>query len=42
MNDPSKNEGNWVWRYRPGALIEELRDRLKTITETYNRAPYQD
>ncbi|MBD0343757.1 MAG: 4-alpha-glucanotransferase, partial [Coleofasciculus sp. Co-bin14] len=39
MNYPSKAEGNWGWRYRPGALTEEIRDRLKTLTHTYGRAP---
>jgi 4-alpha-glucanotransferase len=38
MNFPSKAEGNWGWRYRPGALTEEIRDRLKTLTHTYGRA----
>jgi 4-alpha-glucanotransferase len=39
MNFPSKAEGNWGWRYRPGAITEELRDRLKTLTHTYGRSP---
>ena len=39
MNNPGKNEGNWVWRYHSEALTEELRDRLKIITQTYGRAP---
>ena len=39
MNFPSKAEGNWDWRYRPDALTGELRDRLKTLTYTYGRAP---
>lgn len=39
MNVPSKPEGNWEWRYQPDALTEEVRDRLKTLTETYGRAP---
>ena len=39
MNFPSKAEGNWGWRYRPGALTEDLRDRLKSLTYTYGRAP---
>jgi 4-alpha-glucanotransferase len=39
MNFPSKAEGNWEWRYRADALTEELRDRLKTLTYTYGRAP---
>lgn len=39
MNVPSKAEGNWGWRYQPDALTEELGDRLKTLTETFGRAP---
>jgi 4-alpha-glucanotransferase len=39
MNFPSKAEGNWDWRYQPDALSEEIRDRFKTLTETYGRAP---
>ncbi|MFB8789097.1 MAG: 4-alpha-glucanotransferase [Potamolinea sp.] len=39
MNFPSTAEGNWGWRYREGALTEELRDRLKTLAHTYGRAP---
>jgi 4-alpha-glucanotransferase len=39
MNFPSKAEGNWGWRYQPGALTEDLRDRLKSLTYTYGRAP---
>ena len=39
MNVPSQAEGNWGWRYQPDALPEELRHRLKALTETYGRAP---
>jgi 4-alpha-glucanotransferase len=39
MNFPSTVEGNWAWRYREGALTEELRDHLKILTHTYGRAP---
>ncbi len=39
MNFPSKPEGNWAWRYQPGDLTDQLRDRLKTTTQTYSRAP---
>jgi 4-alpha-glucanotransferase len=39
MNTPSQIDGNWVWRYRGDALTEELRSRLKRMTETFGRAP---
>jgi 4-alpha-glucanotransferase len=39
MNYPSKPEGNWDWQYQPDALTSELSSRLKTLTETYGRAP---
>jgi 4-alpha-glucanotransferase len=37
MNRPSKPEGNWKWRFRPDALSQELRDRIRTLTYTYGR-----
>ncbi len=39
MNFPGTAEGNWEWRYRSGALSDELSDRLKTMVHTYGRAP---
>ena len=39
MNFPSKPEGNWEWRYRHDAITDQLRDRLKSMTYTYGRAP---
>jgi 4-alpha-glucanotransferase len=39
MNFPSKAEGNWGWRYQPGAITQELSDRFKTLIYTYGRAP---
>jgi 4-alpha-glucanotransferase len=39
MNSPSKEAGNWGWRYQPDALTGEIRDRLKTMTEIYGRSP---
>lgn len=38
MNFPSRAEGNWEWRYRPDAITDQLRDRLKVLTHTYGRA----
>lgn len=39
MNFPSKPEGNWEWRYQWGVPSEDLRDRLKTLTKLFGRAP---
>lgn len=39
MNVPSQPDGNWSWRYRSEMLTDEIGDRLKTLTETFDRAP---
>ncbi len=39
MNVPSKPVGNWEWRYQADTLTQEVGERLKTLTETYGRAP---
>ncbi|HEV2862370.1 MAG TPA: 4-alpha-glucanotransferase [Pyrinomonadaceae bacterium] len=39
MNMPASTEGNWAWRYRQGALTDELRDRLRETTLLYGRLP---
>ncbi|MDC0834606.1 4-alpha-glucanotransferase [Leptolyngbya valderiana BDU 20041] len=39
MNEPSKAEGNWEWRYDPELLTDELRDRLLFYTCVYGRNP---
>ena len=39
MNIPGVGEGNWQWRYSSTALTPEIGDRLKVLTEIYNRAP---
>jgi 4-alpha-glucanotransferase len=41
MNTPASAEGNWAWRFREGALTDELRDRLRDLTKTYGRLPGQ-
>jgi 4-alpha-glucanotransferase len=38
MNFPSKAEGNWSWRYQPGALTDAIGVKLKSMTETFGRA----
>jgi 4-alpha-glucanotransferase len=37
MNLPASTDGNWAWRYRPDALTDDLRDRLKHLTALYGR-----
>ncbi len=40
MNTPGLSDGNWGWRYEGEALAQEVRDRLRTLTELSNRAPW--
>src|SRR5574340_728567 len=37
MNVPATTEGNWVWRFRRGALTEESAARLRELGELYER-----
>ncbi|MBD2043306.1 4-alpha-glucanotransferase [Microcoleus sp. FACHB-672] len=37
MNTPGKGEGNWEWRYTDGALTNELRHRILSLSEVYGR-----
>jgi 4-alpha-glucanotransferase len=37
MNQPATVGGNWRWRYRPGALKPEFAQRLKEMSELYER-----
>jgi 4-alpha-glucanotransferase len=37
MNLPATTDGNWAWRFAPGALADEHRDRLKNFSELYDR-----
>ena len=37
MNTPASAEGNWAWRFTEGALADELRARLREMTEIYGR-----
>lgn len=39
MNFPSRPEGNWGWRLRPGELTAKHATRLRDLTETYGRLP---
>jgi 4-alpha-glucanotransferase len=38
MNLPGTTNGNWRWRYRPGALTPELSARLRALAVLYDRA----
>jgi 4-alpha-glucanotransferase len=37
MNYPSRAEGNWQWRVRPGALGQEIAGRLHELAGLYDR-----
>jgi 4-alpha-glucanotransferase len=37
MNRPGQSDGNWSWRYRRGALTDELAARLRELTERTGR-----
>lgn len=37
MNTPNTREGNWQWRVEKDMLSEELADRIRKLTKTYNR-----
>ena len=37
MNTPASTEGNWAWRYAPGALTDSLAARLRETTAIYGR-----
>lgn len=37
MNLPNSTEGNWSWRFKPGALTSALATRLRELTELYGR-----
>jgi 4-alpha-glucanotransferase len=37
MNQPGRSSGNWQWRYRPGAITDDVRDRLRDITVLFAR-----
>jgi 4-alpha-glucanotransferase len=37
MNLPNSTTDNWSWRFESGALTDEIRDRLRSLTELYGR-----
>lgn len=37
MNTPNTQEGNWQWRVDEKMLSEELAERIRKLTKTYNR-----
>jgi 4-alpha-glucanotransferase len=41
MNIPSQPEGNWRWRYQPGALSSKIRERLALLAEVTDRLPHK-
>jgi 4-alpha-glucanotransferase len=39
MNTPGRLGGNWRWRFTEGQLTAQAWDRLRDLTELYNREP---
>ncbi len=39
MNYPSSLGGNWQWRYAESQINDEIKRRLRELTEVYGRAP---
>jgi 4-alpha-glucanotransferase len=37
MNLPNSTDGNWSWRYEPGALTRPVAQRLRELTRVYGR-----
>jgi 4-alpha-glucanotransferase len=37
MNAPGRAEGNWTWRFREGMLTDFVLERLRALTELYQR-----
>jgi 4-alpha-glucanotransferase len=42
MNVPSFGDGNWTWRYSPGALRADLAQKLAILAEVTDRQPLID
>ena len=40
MNVPSVSDGNWAWRYSPGALRTELAQKLAALAEVTDRSSH--
>jgi 4-alpha-glucanotransferase len=38
MNLPNSIEGNWSWRFKPGALTDKISHRLKELADIYGRS----
>ena len=42
MNYPGRATGNWTWRFLPGAITVEMKQRLANMTEVYGRCRGQE
>jgi 4-alpha-glucanotransferase len=42
MNRPGRAAGNWRWRFTPDAPVEPALQRLRELTEFFNRLPKKD
>jgi 4-alpha-glucanotransferase len=41
MNLPGTGTGNWTWRMNPGAITQQIENRLAEMTSMYDRSPIQ-
>ncbi|HKW74457.1 MAG TPA: 4-alpha-glucanotransferase [Terriglobales bacterium] len=39
MNTPSRSDGNWGWRFQPGALQKDLEGKLAALSSVSDRHP---
>jgi 4-alpha-glucanotransferase len=39
MNTPSRSDGNWGWRFSPGALTSDLADKIAALSTVSDRGP---
>lgn len=42
MNYPSSTGGNWQWRYTDEQMTDEVKRRLRELTEIYGRVPKEE
>ena len=40
MNVPGTPRGNWTWRFAKERLTRDVRERLRSLSDTYERVPH--